>query len=579
MTSFSMGFKPIKERQIINEWALKVYAGALCTLILLFALLYWGPHLSTKYRKSTPRYLRTIPGYQNLRRMSRAVRSYTLHQIPGFPSLGHAVLTAIYLILNFTLCIINVKTHKLSNPAARLGWMATANILLAVFLGLKNTPLRVLTSETYNRLNFLHRAVGYTAVAQTLLHAILYMICFGGKNRWDIFIYRPNLEGSISGVGMLMLLLGIFRTLNYEVFYVSHIIGVIVTITFAALHRPSWVQKVPIIMVIAAAIWVVDRLIRGTFLLFNLRDGTATIYPLPRGGIKLVMRTPRAAANPGLHCFVWIPGIRAFQTHPFTITSHTTSSLEMIVKSHAGFTKDLYEFAVSNPGSVVNASIDGPYGSLPNLKHYDKLVFIAGGSGAAFTFGLMDKWLSQLQPGSTQLVHFIWTVREKENLAWFADHLDELSCHPSQISVALHVTGESISTSPCQYYSPGSSTPTLIASGDFLPQIARGGPVESLYHLTLSSRLAASLEEYEHERLLSETPESMDLESRFDIKYQRLRANDIISDIVRSTGVNQQVLVAACGPRSLMKDVMMTVGSCMRSDGPSIEVHCENFDL
>ncbi|KAH7162077.1 ferric reductase NAD binding domain-containing protein [Dactylonectria estremocensis] len=457
--------------------------------------------------------------------------------------------------------------------------MATANILLAVFLGLKNTPLRFLTSETYNRLNLLHRTVGYTATAQTLLHATLYMIRFGGKNRWDILIYRPNLEGSISGIGMLILLLGIFRPLKYEVFYVSHIIGAVVTITFAALHRPSWIQKVPIIMVIAAAIWTIDRLIRLVYLLFNLRDGTATVYPLPRGGIKLVLRKPRAAADPGLHCFVWIPKIRAFQTHPFTITSHTASSLEIILKSRAGFTKDLYDFAASNPGSVVNASIDGPYGSLPDLKHYNKLIFIAGGSGAAFTFGLANKWLSQFQPGSTQFIHFIWTVREKENLTWFAEHLDELSYHPSQISVVLHVTGESFSNSPRQYSSSGSSTPALIASGDFLPQIARGGPVDSLYHLALSSRLAASLEEHEHERLLDEGPESMDLESRFDIKYQRLRANNILSDLVRSTGSSQKVLIAACGPRSLTKDVMTAAGSCMCSDGPSIEVHCENFDI
>ncbi|KAH8714443.1 hypothetical protein BGZ61DRAFT_492900 [Ilyonectria robusta] len=455
--------------------------------------------------------------------------------------------------------------------------MTAANIALSVFLGLRNTPLGASTAETYNRLNFFHRVVGYTAVAQVLIHGLLYAIRFGLQNRLsDLFTKPTNLFGVIASVGMLVLLLGLMRHLGYEVFYISHVFGAIVTIVFAALHRPFWYKKVPVIMVFAGGIWVLDRLIRAATLLYNLYNNKAAIYSLPNNGVRLVLKKRLAGAKPGLHCFVWIPGIRTFQVHPFTIVSNNAMGLELVIKPYEGFTKDTHDYAVSNPNTTVRASVEGPYGSLPNLHHYDRIIFIAGGSGAAFTFGLINNFLSKLEPESPQLVDFIWTVRDKESLSWFSEHLNRLNDHPSQITVTLHVTGESNTTTPEQVATPGSSTPALIASGDFVPQISRDGPVESLHRLTLNSRLATARDETRNKHRLSDPA---DLDSRFDIRYEKLRASEVIFETVKSVGINQQVLIAACGPFSLMNDVNTAAGACIRSDGPSIEVHCENFDI
>lgn len=49
--------------------------------------------------------------------------------------------------------------------------MALLNMCLAIFLGLKNTPLLPLAGQTYQELNLLHRCCGYTTVLYVVLHA------------------------------------------------------------------------------------------------------------------------------------------------------------------------------------------------------------------------------------------------------------------------------------------------------------------------------------------------------------------------------------------------------------------------
>ncbi|KAK7432090.1 hypothetical protein QQZ08_001380 [Neonectria magnoliae] len=263
MTVSGLVPKPVKPRQLVNEWLLKLYACALCGLILLFLVLHWARFLAIKYRWSTSSSLRRLPGFMIVLTVCRASRRCAARQVPVYPSLGHAVLIAVYLVMNVALSFVYVDLSKLSNLASRLGWVAAANITLSVFFGLRNTPLALFSTYSYNRLNVLHRAVGYTAIGLTALHAVIYMVHFNSRHRWNIFIERPNLEGSIAGVGMLILLLGTLRQFGYEIFYLTHIVGCIVTILFTALHRPFWIETIPIIMVVAAALWGLDRLIRA----------------------------------------------------------------------------------------------------------------------------------------------------------------------------------------------------------------------------------------------------------------------------------------------------------------------------
>jgi len=122
------------------------------------------------------------------------------------------------------------------------------------------------------------------------------------------------------------------------------------------------------------------------------------------------LKKPLPGAHAGKHCYLWLPKIRAFQTHPFTIVSN--SPLELVISSRDGFTKKLHEFAVANPRASIKASAEGPYGTVPNPTSYDRVVLVSGGSGATFTHGLAAEILDKMHAESKQEVDVIWVVRE-----------------------------------------------------------------------------------------------------------------------------------------------------------------------
>ncbi|GKT76921.1 ferric reductase transmembrane component 5 [Colletotrichum tofieldiae] len=283
---------------------------------------------------------------------------------------------------------------------------------LCVFFGLKNTPLTLAVAASHAQLNILHRIVGYTAVFLVLLHAIFYTIHFGRQGRWATLIEEENLDGIGAGVAMLVLLMGILRHRGYEIFYISHIAGFMAAVVLTSLHRPIWAKKLPVAMLFIAGLWVSDRIIRATRMACNLINNEATFCPLPGGGTRLLLKKPGAeVAPPGSHCFLWIPRVHLYENHPFTIVGNGPSGLELVMKSRQGFTKGVGNFATRYPRRTAWASVDGPYGSCPNTDNYDKLILIAGGSGASFTFGLMNRILSQSERPIRQSFDFVWAVK------------------------------------------------------------------------------------------------------------------------------------------------------------------------
>lgn len=63
-----------------------------------------------------------------------------------------------------------------------------------------------------------------------------------------------------------------------------------------------------------------------------------------------------------------------------------------------------------------------------------------------------------------------------------------------------------------------------------------------------------------------------------NIRYEKLRVAETIESIVSTISSDQRVLIAACGPNSLMKDVRTAAAACIRPEGPSVELHYESFE-
>lgn len=105
-----------------------------------------------------------------------------------------------------------------------------------------------------------------------------------------------------------------------------------------------------------------------------------------------------------------MPSVRFFESHPFTVVS--ASPVEFLIRKYDGYTHDLLELARQQPGKRLRCSVDGGYGQIPNFMNFDRVILVAGGSGASFTFALA---LSLLKEGTaenpTKTIDFIWSVK------------------------------------------------------------------------------------------------------------------------------------------------------------------------
>lgn len=80
-----------------------------------------------------------------------------------------------------------------------------ANLVLLVFLALKNTPLAILTAKSYEKLRPLHKVAGYTCIFTSVLHAIVYLSAWSETGKLEKMEKRKNYAGAIAGFSMVII--------------------------------------------------------------------------------------------------------------------------------------------------------------------------------------------------------------------------------------------------------------------------------------------------------------------------------------------------------------------------------------
>ncbi|KAI1639996.1 ferric reductase NAD binding domain-containing protein [Biscogniauxia mediterranea] len=554
-----------------NEKVMIQYAAALSSLIGVFILAHWLRFIAIRLHLPQKRSILLYP----FTAFSRAVRRVFIRELPGFTSVGHAILVVVYVALNGTFCFYNLDYSKYANLGSRLGWVATGNMTFVIFLALKNTPLAFLTAYSYERLNGLHQIAGYTTLIQSIIHGVMYSTYFLSNGKLHVFHEQLGITGILLGFVLLTsVLAGLFlRRPNYELFYIIHLVLSIVVIITLGLHRP---EKIFIATVLIAAMWFSDRILRLGRLAYNSVNNEANIYPLPDGGTRIVLKKPISRARPGKHCYVWLPGIRAFETHPFTIAA--SEPMELIINTYSGFTRDLHNYAAKNPGASLKVSVEGPYGTNPDPMDYDKVVLVAGGSGATFTFGVTADILGRMAQDSKQQIDFIWAVRGHDNLAWFTQHLNNLRTHvhAPKFALKLHLTRLPAESA----MNTTNGRPASVTSDESMPNPPTS-PLEKGMrspHISSPTSPAGLREGCEKEELgQMDLPSAMTSCSDLPIIHGRPDTEMLIKEAIDSVGKDQRILIAACGPAGLLKVVRNTTASCIRVDGPAVELHCEQF--
>ncbi|KAI1088488.1 ferric reductase NAD binding domain-containing protein [Rostrohypoxylon terebratum] len=565
-------------RQKVNTTILTYYAASLSALIGVFIITHWLRFIAVRLGWSRSPNPILLP----VSAISRVTRRILVRNLPGFTSVGHAVLVIVYVAFNVTFSFWKVDYSIDANLAARFGWMATGNMVFVVFLALKNTPLAFLTAYSYERLNVLHRIAGYTTMLYVILHASIYASYFISVGRIETLREDVVTAGIIAGFTMFGAVAAgmILRRFNYELFYIVHVILFLAIVVTLGLHRPDLKgERTLYATIILAAVWFADRLIRFSRLAYNSINNEANVYALPDGGTRIVLKKPISRARPSKHCYVWLPKIRAFETHPFTIVA--TEPFELVINSYSGFTRDLHHYAMENPGASLKVSVEGPYGTVPDPLDFDRVVLVAGGSGATFTFGIAADMLSRMSENSKQQIDFIWAVKGHDNLTWFTQHLHNLlnHVHAPKIALKVHVTRlepKSIRNSSIEHRSSDSSSTNLG------PSALEKGNTD---YITSSGPASSAATRYESDREEKDATRQTDISSasssvtnlNLPIRPGRPDTEAEIKAAVRSVTKNQRVLIASCGPDSLTNVVRNVAASCISVDGPAVEVHCEQF--
>jgi predicted ferric reductase len=175
------------------------------------------------------------------------------------------------------------------------------------------------------------------------------------------------------------------------------------------LHRPIIAKQSVIIIMFTGCLWGLDRLLRFAKICWNLYGNHASINPVPDGAVRVKLNRS-LKCKPGSHAFLWIPSLRLFETHPFTLVSNEPA--EFLIRPCDGFTSDLYEAAQKQPGRLLRCSLDGAYGQVPSFTDFDRVVLVAGGSGASFTFAIaLDLIKKKAAAHTRRSIDFVWTVR------------------------------------------------------------------------------------------------------------------------------------------------------------------------
>ncbi|KAI5804891.1 FAD-binding domain-containing protein [Geopyxis carbonaria] len=401
--------------------------------------------------------------------------TYYARRVPWLshlPPTGHLLLLAVNFTLLLTMVFYDLDPRSPSNwemIAVRAGWMSLAQLPLVFLMAGKANLVAAVTGSSYERLNWLHRAVARCMFITVLIHLSFFLRSWA---RYDYIATKFSTdENPRDGLGAFCVLLWLLlssvapvRGWRYEVFVAQHLVSAAGFLYAVWNHVP-----VPgrIYMWVPAGLWVFDRVVRAAWLAYNnlaifhaarpnhrrsssLFTCRAVFTPLPDAATRVTIANPPFSWTPGQHAFLSCPTLAPLQSHPFTITSLPSDGvLEFVIRAHSGGTRQIHTHATSllppHSSESKPVLIDGPYGRLRPLEQFDTVVLFAGSTGASFVLPLLRDLVRHRSAGAavvTRRVRLVWVVKRRGQVAWFAAALQNALTHSAGISVdaSIYVT-------------------------------------------------------------------------------------------------------------------------------------------
>ncbi|KAH7097334.1 hypothetical protein BKA62DRAFT_451264 [Auriculariales sp. MPI-PUGE-AT-0066] len=330
--------------------------------------------------------------------------------------------------------------------ATRSGWIAIAIMPFMIAFAAKVNFIGLITRTSHERLQVFHRWAALVMFIPSLVHTFPFIVNEMKEGTMS-YTWRTS-PFYWSGVAALVpqtLLVagswGFFRNSYYETFKKFHYLAATIFMAALFLHcnfrLSSWDY-----FWATLGIWGTSFLVRFGRTL--LTPGAATIEALPDRMLHVRITVRRSFRwKPGQHVFVrFFFGSHFATSHPFTIANvcDGTGVVELALRVRDGITLALAEQATK--GSKVRVMLDGPHGHASlatDLRKYDRVLLLAGGSGATFTLPLFLDLVAQ--PNGPR-VEFVVVARTRGAFHFVDTALQNVV--PSNAEVHKYITREDV---------------------------------------------------------------------------------------------------------------------------------------
>lgn len=482
--------------------------------------------------------------------------------------------------------------------ANRAGWMSLACLPFVFATSPKSNMITGLTGVSHEKLQVFHRWISYAMFVLALIHTFPFIIFHIWKGdmmlewRTDV-VYWTGTVAILAQAYLTFASMSPLRNMAYEWFKASHFVAALLFVVFFFFHcnyrLSSWDYFIAT-GVIYSLCWLHSSL----RVWFQHGLGKARIDLMSNGFIRVAVST-KTTWRAGQHYFVRFMGIgmHAWTAHPFTVCSLPTkahyyeaadSELVFYIRPEGGFTARLAKYAEKHPGAQMRVMLDGPYGGIdmPKLEQCDRMVVLAGGSGAGWALPLIETFLRRkdcaaccdapaevAKDCSLPSMRVILATRDLATRNWFEEAVSEslknslIGTCPPGLVVEVHYTGGD----------ENAAAPKI--TGQFLNKLDEPEKAPDA-HLVPRNGTGSSD---------SESEDDKDQRTRFARSLKDFNARPYLPTVVAeecaSVDAATSMGVFVCGPLSMQSDVANAVAqeqiAAMKDGKRDVYLHMEHF--
>lgn len=484
--------------------------------------------------------------------------------------------------------------------ATRSGWMSLACLPFVFATSSKSNLITGITGVSHERLQVFHRWISYAMFVLALIHTFPFIVFHIWKGdmveEWNTsVVYWTGVVAIIAQAYLTFASFSPLRNWCYEWFKFSHFVAALVFVLFFFIHcdfrLSSWDYFIAT-GVLYSLTWLHSQL----RIYFEHGIGKkATISLVSNGFIKVSIPT-KTTWRAGQHFFVRFVGmgVHGLTTHPFTACSLPTkanfyeardSEFVFFIRPQGGLTARLARYAEQHPASKMRVMLDGPYGGIdmPKLATYERLLVLAGGSGAGWCLPLIEAFLRRKDCSeccdaqdkgekvdcNTPSMKVVLATRDLATRNWFEEAISELladsligKCPPGLV-VEVHYTGGS------QNLENPKST------GQFLQKLDEPEKAPDADIIPHNGESSSD----------SESEQGKAINQRFAFSLRDFDARPHLPSVIRqecSKGdASRSMGVFVCGPASMQSDAANAVAqeqiAGMKDGKRDVYLHMEHF--